>query len=119
MLTELNREVTPARHDDWLRWIDDMREKHPSIAIPETDKLLPQYVIKSIYDASGRTPTTSPASASTRCGPRSTSGSTSPHGFITSGGLGTMGFEVPAAIGAQFAAPKRPSGRSAATAASR
>jgi acetolactate synthase-1/2/3 large subunit len=29
-----------------------------------------------------------------------------PNGFITSGGLGTMGFEVPAAIGAQFAAPK-------------
>jgi acetolactate synthase-1/2/3 large subunit len=26
-----------------------------------------------------------------------------PNGFITSGGLGTMGFEVPAAIGAQFA----------------
>jgi acetolactate synthase-1/2/3 large subunit len=28
-----------------------------------------------------------------------------PNGFITSGGLGTMGFEIPAAIGAQFAAP--------------
>jgi acetolactate synthase-1/2/3 large subunit len=33
------------------------------------------------------------------CGPRS---------FITSGGMGTMGFGLPAAIGAAFAAPDRP-----------
>ena len=30
-----------------------------------------------------------------------------PDQFITSGGLGTMGFEVPAAIGVQFARPER------------
>ena len=30
-----------------------------------------------------------------------------PYSFITSGGLGTMGFEVPAAIGVQFARPQR------------
>ena len=29
-----------------------------------------------------------------------------PYSFVTSGGLGTMGFEVPAAIGVQFARPK-------------
>ena len=29
-----------------------------------------------------------------------------PNSFITSGGLGTMGFEIPAAIGVQFARPK-------------
>ncbi len=28
-----------------------------------------------------------------------------PYSFVTSGGLGTMGFEVPAAIGVQFARP--------------
>ncbi len=32
----------------------------------------------------------------------------SPRSFLTSGGLGTMGFGLPAAIGAQFAAPSRP-----------
>jgi acetolactate synthase-1/2/3 large subunit len=29
-----------------------------------------------------------------------------PYSFVTSGGLGTMGFEVPAAIGVQFARPR-------------
>ncbi len=32
----------------------------------------------------------------------------SPRSFLTSGGLGTMGFGLPAAVGAQFAAPDRP-----------
>ena len=44
-------------------------------------------------------------SASTRCGPRSTTTSTSPRRWINSGGLGTMGFGLPAAIGAKVACP--------------
>ena len=37
--------------------------------------------------------------------------------LITSGGLGTMGFALPAAIGARSPAPKKTSGSSPATAA--
>ena len=42
-----------------------------------------------------------------------------PRSFVTSGGLGTMGYGVPAAIGAKAARPTRPSSASTATAASR
>jgi acetolactate synthase-1/2/3 large subunit len=103
VLTELNREVQPTRHDEWLAWLQDQRDAHPSIVIPETEKLLPQYVIKSIYDASG-----SDAYYVTGVGQHQMWAAQyfwvdKPNGFITSGGLGTMGFEVPAAIGAQFA----------------
>jgi acetolactate synthase-1/2/3 large subunit len=103
VLQALNREVGPARHDDWRAWLDDQKAKHPSIVIPETDGLLPQYVIKSIYDASG-----SDAYYVTGVGQHQMWAAQyfwvdKPNGFITSGGLGTMGFEVPAAIGAQFA----------------
>ncbi|HEX5369278.1 MAG TPA: biosynthetic-type acetolactate synthase large subunit, partial [Dehalococcoidia bacterium] len=106
VLRELNREVSPARHDAWLGWMNDERAKHPSIQLPDTEKLLPQYVIKSIYDASG-----SDAYYVTGVGQHQMWAAQyfwvdKPAGFITSGGLGTMGFEVPAAIGAQFAAPK-------------
>ena len=48
-----------------------------------------------------------PASASTRCGPRSTSTSASRALWLTSGSMGTMGFGLPAAIGAQFAHPRQ------------
>jgi acetolactate synthase-1/2/3 large subunit len=103
VLTALNREVEPVRHDAWLQWLSEQREAHPSIVIPETDKVLPQYVIKSIYDASG-----SDAYYVTGVGQHQMWAAQyfwvdKPNGFITSGGLGTMGFEVPAAIGAQFA----------------
>ena len=106
VLQALNREVGPARHDEWRAWLAEQRDKHPSIVIPETDKLLPQYVIKSIYDASG-----ADAYYVTGVGQHQMWAAQyfwvdKPNGFITSGGLGTMGFEVPAAIGAQFAAPK-------------
>jgi acetolactate synthase I/II/III large subunit len=103
VLAELNRDLQPARHDEWLAWLKDQRDSHPSIVIPETDKVLPQYVIKSIYDASG-----SDAYYVTGVGQHQMWAAQyfwvdKPNGFITSGGLGTMGFEVPAAIGAQFA----------------
>ncbi len=43
---------------------------------------------------------------STRCGLRSTIAHTRPENFITSSGLGTMGFGRPAAVGAQSRATR-------------
>jgi acetolactate synthase-1/2/3 large subunit len=106
VLQSLNRHVSPARHDAWRAWLAEQRAAHPSIAIPDTDKVLPQYVIKSLYDASG-----SDAYYVTGVGQHQMWAAQyfwidKPNGFITSGGLGTMGFEVPAAMGAQIAAPQ-------------
>jgi acetolactate synthase-1/2/3 large subunit len=41
-----------------------------------------------------------------------------PRQMITSGGLGTMGYGLPAAMGAQLGAPAKPSSTSTATPAS-
>jgi acetolactate synthase-1/2/3 large subunit len=106
VLTQLLREVEPARHDDWLAWFAEMRRKHPSIVIPDTDKVLPQYVIKSIYDASGPNAYYVTGVGQHQMWAAQYFWVDKPNGFITSGGLGTMGFEVPAALGVQFAAPK-------------
>jgi acetolactate synthase-1/2/3 large subunit len=106
VLTQLNREVQPARHDAWLDWFADMKAKHPSIVIPDTDKVLPQYVIKSIYDASGPNAYYVTGVGQHQMWAAQYFWVDKPNGFITSGGLGTMGYEVPAAIGAQFADPK-------------
>ena len=48
---------------------------------------------------------TPPASASTRCGPRSSSTTSSPGTWLNSGGAGTMGYAVPAAMGAKVGRP--------------
>ena len=55
-----------------------------------------------------RRPRTSPTSASTRCGRRSRWSCGPDQRFLTSGGMGAMGFALPAAIGAALAGPGRP-----------
>jgi acetolactate synthase-1/2/3 large subunit len=106
VLQQLIPHVKPARHDAWRGWFADMRQKHPSIAIPETDKILPQYVIKKIYEASGPKAYYATGVGQHQMWAAQFFWGDNPYSFVTSGGLGTMGFEVPAAIGVQFARPK-------------
>ncbi len=106
VLQQLVPHVQPARHDAWRRWIADMRRNHPSIAIPETDKLLPQHVIKRIYEMSGPDAYYATGVGQHQMWAAQYFWGDNPYSFVTSGGLGTMGFEVPAAIGVQFARPK-------------
>ena len=73
-----------------------------------SDTLLPQLPIKAIYEVDrAARPSSWPTSASTRCGRPSSTGSTSRSSFITSGGMGTMGFSLPAAIGVKMARPEK------------
>ncbi|MCH7484594.1 MAG: biosynthetic-type acetolactate synthase large subunit [Chloroflexi bacterium] len=104
-LIELNKHVKPKERSAWFEWIDDMRRNHPSITIRETDDVLPQYVIDSIYRE-----TKGDCIVCTGVGQHQMWAAQyfwydKPNSFVTSGGLGTMGFEVPAAMGAQVAAP--------------
>jgi acetolactate synthase-1/2/3 large subunit len=46
VLQALNKLVTSTEHIDWIRQIDDWRKEHPSIAIRDSDGLLPQYIIR-------------------------------------------------------------------------
>ena len=104
-LTELNKVVKSKDRPEWIGWIDEMRRNHPSIVIRETGDVLPQYVIDSIYRE-----TKGDCYVVTGVGQHQMWAAQyfwydKPNSFITSGGLGTMGFEVPAAMGAQVAAP--------------
>ncbi|MCI0840091.1 MAG: biosynthetic-type acetolactate synthase large subunit [Chloroflexi bacterium] len=104
-LTELNKHIKTKDRSPWFQWIDEMRRNHPSIVIRETDDVLPQYVIDSIYRE-----TKGDCIICTGVGQHQMWAAQyfwydKPNSFVTSGGLGTMGFEVPAAMGAQVAAP--------------
>jgi acetolactate synthase I/II/III large subunit len=106
VLAALNPQVKKQRHDDWLAWLKKMREEHPSITIPDTDDLLPQYVIKKIYELSKGQGYVVTGVGQHQMWAAQFFWNDRPNSFVTSGGLGPMGFEVPGAMGVQFAHPK-------------
>jgi len=90
----------------WLKRVEAWREKHPLKYEQAGQKyLLPQYVVETLWKKTG-----GKAVVTTGVGEHQmfaaqwwkTSG---PRQFITSGGLGTMGFCLPAAIGIQLGRP--------------
>jgi acetolactate synthase-1/2/3 large subunit len=106
VLRELTPQVQAARHNEWFGRIQELRREHPSIVIPDVPQVLPQYVIKKIYDMSPRDAYYVTGVGQHQMWAAQYFWGDNPASFITSGGLGTMGFEVPAAMGVQFAKPK-------------
>ncbi len=105
ILLELNKLISSGNHMQWINQLDRWREDHPALEIRNCDELIPQYVIRQIYHA-----TDGDAIIVTGVGQNQMWAAqyyyyNKPNRFISSGGLGTMGFEIPAAIGAKVAAP--------------
>ena len=50
VLVKLNELVEPATHSDWLKRIETLKKDHPSLRLPETDKLLARQVIRDISE---------------------------------------------------------------------
>jgi acetolactate synthase-1/2/3 large subunit len=104
-LRELNKQVQFVERPDWFSRIEELRRAHPSISIRETADVLPQYVIDKLYEV-----TKGDCYVVTGVGQHQMWAAQyfwydKPNSFVTSGGLGTMGFEVPAAMGVQAAKP--------------
>ena len=105
VLEELNKLVTPVEHIDWVRQLDDWRKEHPSTILKESDGLLPQLVIRKIYEV-----TKGEATVVTGVGQHQMWAAQhywyeKPNSLISSGGLGTMGFGLPASIGVKMGCP--------------
>jgi acetolactate synthase-1/2/3 large subunit len=100
-----------ARHDDasrsqWMNRINGWLAEFPfQVDDDEPGVIAPQNVIKSVYDITG-----GDAIVATEVGQHQMWAAQfyrfeQPRKWITSGGLGTMGFGLPAALGAQVAFP--------------
>ena len=105
VLHELTNEVTSTTRPEWLKEIDELRESHPARPTSQPDKLLPQGIIRELCDATdGRAVLVTGVGQHQMWAAQHYTFAESGT-WITSGGLGTMGFEVPAAMGAAFARP--------------
>ena len=90
----------------WLDQIQLWKDTQP-LAYKQTDVIKPQYVVEKLYEL-----TKGKAIITTEVGQNQMWAAQyyhfdKPNHFITSGGLGCMGFGLPAAIGAQLACPDK------------
>ena len=105
VLHALANEVEPAARSEWLREIDELRERRPSRVQMDSGKLLPQFVVRELCEATGGSAVIVTGVGQHQMWAAQHYTFAEPNKWITSGGLGTMGFEVPAALGAAFAQP--------------
>ena len=107
VLQALTPLVQRVERPAWLANIANLKAQHPSLAIPASDALLPQQVLSEMNEALRQDDN---AIVVTGVGQHQMWAAQylfldQPNSFVTSGGLGAMGFEVPAALGAQMGRP--------------
>jgi acetolactate synthase-1/2/3 large subunit len=107
ILAEMNRIVEKPKIDEWLAHVRKLKAEHP-LTYENSDKIIkPQFVVEELYRL-----TEGDAIICTEVGQNQMWAAqfykyTKPRTFISSGGLGTMGYGFPAAIGAQLARPDK------------
>ncbi|RPI97786.1 MAG: biosynthetic-type acetolactate synthase large subunit [Spirochaetales bacterium] len=105
VLKALNAQIEAQNHVEWISQIQEWEREHPPLSIRECESVLPQYVINQIYEV-----TNGDAIIVTGVGQNQMFAShyfkyDRPNQFLSSGGLGPMGFELPGAMGAKVACP--------------
>jgi acetolactate synthase-1/2/3 large subunit len=99
-----------GRYPDWMRTIDEWREKEPLRYADRDDVILPQYALQRLAQVLKTHKKLDNTIVSTGVGQHQMWAAqyfpfNTPRHWLTSGGLGTMGFGLPAAMGAQAAHP--------------
>jgi len=105
VLAPLLKQITPAQHGDWLKQLDTWRREHPSTDIRSSSSILPQYVVRSIYEATDGDATIVTGVGQNQMWAAQYYTYNKPNTFISSGGLGTMGFGLPASVGVKMGRP--------------
>ena len=105
VLRRLNLKIEKTDRNEWLKSIRDMKAKYP-LRFSE-DILTPQYILEKIYEVSKGEALIATEVGQHQIWTAQQYKFTKPRTFISSGGLGTMGYGLGASIGAQVAAPDK------------
>ena len=105
VLTALNAQVEAQSRIEWVSQIEDWQREHPSTEISQTESVLPQYVVRQISEATGGKAIVVTGVGQNQMWAAHYFQYEYPNTLISSGGLGPMGFELPAAIGAKVGCP--------------
>ncbi|MDI3480526.1 MAG: acetolactate synthase large subunit [Tepidanaerobacteraceae bacterium] len=105
VLAEILKEVYPKQPTEWNSRIAELKKK--TISYDRTSRLCPQEVIEALSAKTGGDAIITTEVGSHQMWVAQLYKFTKPRTFISSGGLGTMGYGLPAAIGAKFAKPDK------------
>jgi acetolactate synthase-1/2/3 large subunit len=98
----------PARLNAWWSRIEGWREKYPLGWEDSTDsEIKPQYMIKALFEATGGEAIVTSDVGQHQMWAAQYYDFPAPRRWVNSGGLGTMGFGLPAAMGAAIGCPER------------
>ncbi|HEY3108972.1 MAG TPA: biosynthetic-type acetolactate synthase large subunit [Chloroflexota bacterium] len=105
VMRELLGLVEPTEHAEWMETIEGWKREMPLTYIRPTSSFLPQHAVRTVWEV-----TKGDAYIVTDVGQHQMFAAQhfwydKPYSFISSGGLGAMGFGVPAGMGAKVARP--------------
>jgi len=99
-------EPDPARLEEWWSRINTWRERHPLRYEDSKDaEIKPQYMVQALYEATGGEAVVASDVGQHQMWTAQYYHFREPRRWINSGGLGTMGFGLPAAMGAKVGCP--------------
>jgi acetolactate synthase-1/2/3 large subunit len=106
VLQVLNKQISRREHVAWLSQLDEWRSLHPATEIRNHEDILPQYIIRQIHEATKGETIIVTGVGQAQMWAAQYFFYDRPNSFVSSGGLGTMGFELPGAIGAKVGCPQ-------------
>lgn len=105
VLQKLNAHLTQQNHDPWMRHIREMKSRYPLNY--NHDVLTGPGVIEAVYKATGGNAVICTEVGQNQMWAAQFYQYREPRQFITSGGLGTMGYGLGAAMGAKLGCPDK------------
>ncbi len=108
VLRQLNRLVKDRRRDikPWLNQVAEWKKKHPLKYRQSEDSIRQEHIIAKIGELTNHEAVVTTGVGQHQMWTAQWYQFKTPRSMLTSGGLGTMGYGLPAAIGAQMARPK-------------
>jgi acetolactate synthase-1/2/3 large subunit len=103
MLEELKKVPDTS---DWLKAVEGLKKKYP-LKYKDDGKIKPQYVVEEIYRVTGGGAIITTEVGQNQMWAAQWYKCDMPRTFLSSGGLGTMGFGFPAAMGAKVGCPDK------------
>ncbi|MBI2132461.1 MAG: biosynthetic-type acetolactate synthase large subunit [Candidatus Tectomicrobia bacterium] len=106
VLRSLNQQVKPAERRAWIGQVEAWKRDYP-LQYGWDGSVKPQYVIEQIQEITGGDALFATGVGQHQMWAAQFLRFNEPRAFVSSGGLGTMGFGLPASIGAKFGRPDK------------